>query len=40
MQKAKTYYKGLKPYTNLDDKDLIYLDIRNKPFDIYGLYDP
>ena len=40
MKKAISYYEGLKPHTNLDDEDLIYLDIRKKPFEIYGLYDP
>jgi len=40
VKKAKAYYEGIKPYTNLDDKDLIYLDIRKEPFDLYGLYDP
>ncbi|MDD4502881.1 MAG: SGNH/GDSL hydrolase family protein [Clostridia bacterium] len=40
MKKANEYFEGLRPKTNLDDKDLIYLDIRKEPFDIYGLYDP
>jgi hypothetical protein len=40
LKLASQYYKGLKPESNLDDVDLVYLDIRKEPFDIYGLYDP
>lgn len=40
MELSKSYYDGLKPGTNLDNQDLIYLDIRKSPFDLYGFYDP